>query len=51
MFETIIKHVHEYPNMLDKKVKMQVSALAYDDYIGRIGIGRVYEGVIKTNTS
>ena len=28
---------------------MQVSALAYDDYIGRIGIGRVYDGVIKAN--
>ena len=51
LFETIVKHVKEYPNMLDKKVKMQVSALAYDDYIGRIGVGRVYEGVIKTNTT
>ena len=51
LFETIVKHVKEYPNLLDKKVKMQVSALAYDDYIGRIGIGRVYEGIIKTNTT
>ena len=49
LFETIVKHVEPYPNLMDKKVKMQVSALAYDDYIGRIGIGRVYEGVIKSN--
>ena len=49
LFETIVKHVEPYPNLMDKKVKMQVSALAYDDYIGRIGIGRVYEGIIKSN--
>ena len=50
LFETIVKHVEPYPNLMDKPVKMQVSALAYDDYIGRIGVGRVYEGVIKNNT-
>ena len=49
LFETIVKRVEPYPNLMDKKVQMQVSALAYDDYIGRIGIGRVYEGVIKSN--
>lgn len=49
LFETIVKHVDPYPNLLDKPLKMQISALAYDDYIGRIGIGRVYEGVIKNN--
>lgn len=49
LFETIVKHAEPYPNLMDKPLKMQVSALAYDDYIGRIGIGRVYEGVIKAN--
>ena len=49
LFETIVKHVHPYPNVMDKPLRMQVSALAYDDYIGRIGIGRVYDGVIKAN--
>lgn len=49
LFETIVKHVEPYPNVMDKPLRMQVSALAYDDYIGRIGIGRVYDGVIKTN--
>ena len=50
LFETIVKHVEPYPNLMDKPVKMQVSALAYDDYIGRIGVGRVYEGIIKNNS-
>ena len=49
LFETIVKHVDAYPNLLNEKLQMQVSALAYDDYIGRIGIGRVYSGVIKYN--
>lgn len=49
LFETIVKHVEPYPNVMDKPLRMQVSALAYDDYIGRIGIGRVYDGVIKAN--
>ena len=50
LFETIISHAKAYPNKMDEALKMQVSALAYDDYIGRIGIGRVYSGIIKTNT-
>ena len=49
LFETIVKHVQPYPNVMNKPLRMQVSALAYDDYIGRIGIGRVYDGVIKAN--
>ena len=49
LFETIVKHVKPYPNLLNDDLLMQVSALAYDDYIGRIGIGRVFAGVIKQN--
>jgi len=49
LFETIVNHVEAYPNRLNESLKMQISALAYDDYIGRIGIGRVYEGIIKQN--
>ncbi len=50
LFETIINHVDPYPDMMDEPLQMQVSALAYDDYIGRIGVGRVYSGIIKQNT-
>ena len=31
-------------------VQMQVCALAYDDYIGRLGIGRIYSGTLKEAT-
>ena len=49
LFETIVKHVEAYPNLMEEKLQMQVSALAYDDYIGRIGVGRVYSGIMKNN--
>lgn len=51
LFETILNHVEAYPDMMDEPLQMQVSALAYDDYIGRLGIGRVYQGEIKEGTS
>ena len=50
LFETILKHTQAYPNLMDEPVQMQISALAYDDYIGRLGIGRVYTGTLKEAT-
>ncbi len=47
LFETIIKHVNSYPDLTAEPLQMQVYDLAYDDYLGRIGIGRIYQGKIK----
>ena len=47
LFETIIHHAQAYPDLMDEPVQMQVCALAYDDYIGRLGIGRIYSGTLK----
>lgn len=47
LFETIIKHTESYPNLNDEPLQMQVSSLAYDPYVGRLGIGRVFSGQIK----
>lgn len=47
LFETIIKHCNPYPDLNDEPLQLQVSTLGYDDYIGRLGIGRVTKGVIK----
>lgn len=46
LFDTILKHCDPYPDKDDQPAQMQVSALAYDDYIGRLGIGRIYNGVL-----
>lgn len=47
LFDTIINHVDPYPDYNDEPLQMQVSTLAYDDYIGRLGIGRIYKGTVK----
>ncbi len=46
LFETITKHVTPYPDKDDEPLQLQISALGYDDYIGRLGIGRVLKGMI-----
>lgn len=51
LFETILEHVEAYPDMTEEPLQMQVSALAYDDYIGRLGIGRVFSGTMKEATT
>ncbi len=51
LFETIIHHTQAYPNLMDENVQMQISALAYDEYIGRLGIGRIYKGTLKEATT
>lgn len=47
LFDTILKHCDVYPDLDEEPAQMQVSALAYDEYIGRLGIGRVYQGTLK----
>ncbi|ERJ13076.1 translational GTPase TypA [Haloplasma contractile] len=47
LFETIVEHADVYPNVNDEPLQLQVSNLAYDDYIGRLGIGRIYKGTIR----
>lgn len=48
LFETIINHVDAYPDYDDEPLQVQISALAYDDYIGRLGIGRVFKGKLDS---
>ncbi|MGI6722206.1 MAG: translational GTPase TypA [Anaerovoracaceae bacterium] len=47
LFETIAKHCTPYPDKRDEPLQLQISSLAYDDYIGRLGIGRITQGTLK----
>lgn len=47
LFETIIEHCDPYPDLDEEPLQFQVSTLGYDDYIGRLGIGRITKGTIK----
>jgi len=51
LFETIIKHVKPYPDKSSGSLQMQATNLLYDDYIGRIAIGRVGSGMLKKNAA
>lgn len=48
LFETIVNHVNPYPDHDEDSLQFQISALGYDDYIGRLGIGRITKGSIKS---
>lgn len=47
LFETIINHCKPYDDLRDEPLQLQISSLGYDDYIGRLGIGRITKGIIK----
>ncbi|MBQ3375524.1 MAG: translational GTPase TypA [Erysipelotrichaceae bacterium] len=48
LFETIINYARPFEDLDQEPLQMQVSNLAYDDYIGRLGIGRVFRGTLRT---
>jgi len=48
VFETILKHVEPPKGDSDAPLQMQVSALDYSTYTGRLGVGRVLNGRVKT---
>jgi len=47
LFDLLKEHVEVYPNKDDEALQIQVSSLDYDEYIGRLGIGRVTRGTVK----
>ena len=49
LFETIISHIGAPECDMDGTMQMLVSNIDYDDYIGRIAIGRVERGSIDLN--
>ncbi|MEG0123659.1 GTP-binding protein, partial [Enterococcus sp.] len=46
VFDTIIEHIPAPVDNSDEPLQFQVSLLDYNDYVGRIGIGRVFRGKI-----
>ncbi len=48
VFEALLKHVPAPHGDPDKSLQVQISSMNYNDYVGRIGVGRVYNGRIKT---
>ncbi|WP_125712831.1 translational GTPase TypA [Companilactobacillus kedongensis] len=47
LFDTILKTIPAPVDNSDEPLQFQVALLDYNDYVGRIGIGRVFRGTIK----
>ena len=47
LFETIIQRVPAPADNVDGPLQLQISALDYSSYVGRIGVGRVRRGRLK----
>ena len=49
LFETILEYIPAPEADLDQPFQMLVSAIDYNEFVGRIAIGRVERGVLKQN--
>jgi len=47
LFETIIKHIHAPKGDAEAPLQLLVANLDYSDYLGRLAIGRVFNGTLK----
>lgn len=51
LFETILKHIPAPHGIEDGPMQMLVSSIDYNDYVGRIGIGKLERGQMKVGES
>ena len=49
LFEEIIKEIEPPKGDVNEPLQCLFSSLDYDDYIGRIGVGRIQRGTLKVN--
>ncbi len=49
LFETIVSYIPAPQGDKDGPLQMLVSSLDYNDYVGRIGVGRIERGTIRQN--
>lgn len=47
LFEAVIEHIPAPIDNREEPLQFQVALLDYNDYVGRIGIGRVFRGTMK----
>ncbi len=49
LLDFIFENAPPAKNTIDAPLKMQPATLQYDNFLGRIAIGRIYEGILKEN--
>lgn len=50
LLDAILEHIPSPEGDPDAPAQILFSSLEYDEYVGRIGVGRVERGTVKTNT-
>lgn len=48
LFDTILEYIPEPKGNVNAPTAMLVSAIDYNEYVGKIGIGKIQDGIIKT---
>jgi GTP-binding protein len=48
VFEAILKHIPAPHGDPDRSLQIRISSIQYNDYVGRIGVGRIINGRIRT---
>jgi GTP-binding protein len=48
VFEALLKHIPAPHGDPDRSLQMRISTIQYNDYVGRIGVGRIHNGKIKS---
>jgi len=48
VFEAILRHIPAPHGDPDKSTQIRIASIQYNDYVGRIGIGRIYNGRIRS---
>ncbi len=51
LFETILETIPAPVDNRDEPLQMQTAILDYNDYVGRIGIGRIFRGTMRVGDS
>ena len=49
IFDTIVKNIPAPVDNSDEPLQFQITMLDWDDYVGRIGVGRIYRGKVKVS--
>ncbi|MDO4546874.1 MAG: translational GTPase TypA [Clostridia bacterium] len=47
LFDTILKHIPAPEGSTDEPLQLLISTIDYNEYVGRIGVGRIARGTIK----
>ena len=47
IFDTVLKYIPAPIDNSDEPLQFQITMLDWDDYVGRIGVGRIYRGHVK----